>query len=56
MRTVLLLLALASGSGLAGCEVDYAPVNLNAVENPRQWDQTYRGARRGGHTSDRAEH
>ncbi len=56
MRTLMLLVALASGSGLAGCEVNYAPVNLNAIENPRQWDQTYRGARRGGHRSDRAEH
>jgi hypothetical protein len=35
IRTVLLFLALSSACGLAGCKTSLAPVDLNAVERPR---------------------
>ena len=45
MRTVLLLLALASGSGLAGCLISVSPVDLHAVETPRQAETSPSGGR-----------
>ena len=50
MRTVLLLLALASGFGLAGCLISVSPVDLHAVETPRQAE----ASRSGGRLEDRA--
>ena len=45
MRTVLLLLALASGSGLAGCLISVSAVDLHAVETPRQAETSPSGGR-----------
>ena len=36
MRMILLFLALAGGFALTGCHITFRPVDLNAIENPRQ--------------------
>jgi len=37
IRTLLLLLALTSASGLAGCHITLGSVDLDRIENPRDW-------------------
>jgi hypothetical protein len=43
IRTLLLLLALTGASVLAGCHITFGSVDLDRVENPREW-----GGRSGG--------
>jgi hypothetical protein len=45
MRTLMLLVALASGSGLAGCQHTTSSANSNADGIPKQWEENYRGGR-----------
>ena len=38
IQAFLLLLALTSVSGLAGCQPTFGPVDLNQIENPKEWN------------------
>jgi hypothetical protein len=37
IRTLMLLLALTGVSVLAGCHITFGAVNLDRIENPREW-------------------
>ena len=37
IQAFLLLLALTSASGLAGCQPTFGPVDLDRIENPKEW-------------------
>ena len=37
IQTLLMLLALTSASGLAGCQPTFGPVELDRIENPKEW-------------------
>jgi hypothetical protein len=45
IRTALLLMALSTVTGLAACKVSLGSVNLNEIENPRDWDARSSGGR-----------
>ena len=51
IRTLLLLLALTGASGLAGCHITFGSVDLDRIENPRDWGRHSGGG--GGRPTDR---
>ena len=44
IRALLLLLALTGAIGLAGCHITFGSVDLDRIENPRDWGRNSGGS------------